>query len=232
MKNLPDDLIVQNTNGLHIYLTGESIIKIGKYTHKGAVLINLNQDLSSKSVTMFSFEENDKLFDALKFTKVNFFKKHKLSGKNVFEITITLDKNNEPKDVKIAALEQIAINNRYTRLSAIFDISEKGIGLKYIELNDNLTLHDLLPSLPGGKGFAFYDLKIYLPFEGAKEFGIKAKTRYFGVENDVYLFEYEKNHAVAIDVSAKGKERFNVAKLIKKATGNKIPAQALQKLKS
>ncbi|SFP08847.1 ricin-type beta-trefoil lectin domain protein [Hydrogenimonas thermophila] len=231
-KNLPDNLKVQNANGLHIYLTGESIIKIGDYAHKGAVLINLNQDLSSKSITMFSFEENDKLFEVMKFADVDFFKKYKLSGKNVFEITILLDENDEPKDIKIAALEQIAINHRYTQLSTIFDISEKGFVFKYIELNDNLTLQDLMPSLYGGKGFAFYDLKIYLPFEGAKEFGIKAKTKYFGVENDVYLFEYEKNHAIAIDVSAKGKERFNIAKLIKKARNIKLPAPALQKLET
>ena len=231
-KDLPKAFKEKNSGAdLDVYITAQSAIKIGKYTHKGAFLLDLQQDDKQDSFTMLSFNKDEDIFANFKLKDFKYLKNSNISTIGAYKITISQTKTETSKSsTSLSAVVQASINKKELDMTAKFEIDDKGIFFDFVDIHDNLTLADFTPSIPKANEFALSEIKIYPPFNPNVEPGIEAKTKFFDIENDLFLFEYKQNDILAIDVSAKGDVKFDLGKLLNKVKKGTIPANVTNNL--
>jgi len=221
----------KSKSDMDVFLTAESTIQIEDYKHKGAVLLDLGQSEEQDTFTMISFNKDEDIFSNLKLNKLSFLKNSKISSTAAYKIEIAQNKNDEKKDkISLSAVGKAEVGSKEIDLTAKFELNNDGAYLDFIDIHDNLTLADFSHNIPKADEFALSELKIYPPFNPKTEPGIEAKTKFFNIENDLFLFEHNGNDVLAVDVSAKGNQTFNLSLLTNKIKEGVLPTTVTDNL--
>ena len=208
-------------------------------------MLDLQQSEGEDAFTMLSFSQDENIFNSLKLNKLASLPKMDLTTTGAYKIRIAQEKTDkEQKDnenaksksqISLSAVGEARIGGKKVDLTAKFTINDKGedkgIYLDFVDVTDTFTLADLATNIPKAKEFALKEIKLYPPFDPDVEPGIEAKTEFFGMENDLFLFQHQGNDILAVDVSAKGNLSFNLGKLTDKIKKDALPATVTSRLK-
>lgn len=239
-KSLPVSLKkARNKDNFNVFITGGSWVDIaGIKTNTSSLLDFASKDTNAthdKEISIISIVENGFNFGGkLKINGINGFGGYKIDLKE----NKAAGKSDDFK-AELSAFGGIDKYNKHFDFTAdfIIDAHEKDknkmIRLNYLQLNDNITLKDIIGNLELSNDLENSEIEeIRLQFNSEKfELdGIEAKTKLFGEEVDFYFFEYGNGEEKSNNFAFNLEKSFTLDKLLPENERNATIVSHLKKI--